>query len=199
MNRPSRARRICSISPAVPASRGTTSMAAKRRIVGDVGIVGDACRLRLGPNRFPAVPRPVRAPWPRRRRPPPVRRCRPRLRPSAWRRPGTVCSPPNSCLARRMANTRLSSAPPLGFSTENVQAVADLDVLDLAQPAVDVQQHVVEGVVLAGRSARPRSWSIFAARISVQICWRIAGSLPGSSAAMLACSSSNCSNRAMSP
>ena len=28
-----------------------------------------------------------------------------------------------------------------------MQAVADLDVLDLAEPAIDVQQHVVEGVV----------------------------------------------------
>ena len=31
---------------------------------------------------------------------------------------------------------------------EDVQPVADLDVLDLAQPAVDVQQHVVERVVV---------------------------------------------------
>ena len=33
-------------------------------------------------------------------------------------------------------------------SAQYVQSVADLDVLDLAQPSVDVQQHVVEGVVL---------------------------------------------------
>ncbi|SKU33685.1 Uncharacterised protein [Mycobacteroides abscessus subsp. abscessus] len=51
----------------------------------------------------------------------------------------------------------------------------------------------------SGRSSRPRSWSIFAARISVQICWRMAGSLAGSSAEIFACSSSSCSKRAMSP
>src|SRR4051794_41885090 len=51
----------------------------------------------------------------------------------------------------------------------------------------------------SGRSARPRSWSILAARISVQICWRIAGSLDGSSAEMLECSSSSCSRREVSP
>ena len=81
---------------------------------------------------------------------------------------------------------------------EDVQAVADLNVLDLTEPAVDMEQHVVEVVVL-GRSASPRSWSILAERISVQICWRMAGSLAGSSAAMVACSSSSCSSRAMSP
>ncbi len=45
MNRPSRARRIWSISPAVPASRGTTSVAANRRIAAtsrlSVSFVGD--------------------------------------------------------------------------------------------------------------------------------------------------------------
>ena len=30
---------------------------------------------------------------------------------------------------------------------EDVQTIADLDVLDLAQPAVHMQQHVVEGIV----------------------------------------------------
>ena len=35
-----------------------------------------------------------------------------------------------------------------GRLAEDVQSVADLDVLDLAQPAVDVQQHVVEGVLV---------------------------------------------------
>ena len=34
----------------------------------------------------------------------------------------------------------------LGCAAENVQAVADLDVLDLTQPPVDVQEHVVEHV-----------------------------------------------------
>ena len=37
---------------------------------------------------------------------------------------------------------------PGGRLAEDVQPVADLDVLDLAQPAVDVQQHVVERVLL---------------------------------------------------
>ena len=68
-------------------------------------------------------------------------------RPSACRRPGSACSPPNSWRARRMASTRSSSASPRGLLAEDVQAVADLDVLDLAQPAVDVQHHVVEGVL----------------------------------------------------
>ena len=35
-----------------------------------------------------------------------------------------------------------------GRLAEDVQPVADLDVLDLAQPAVDVQQHVVERVLV---------------------------------------------------
>ena len=47
-----------------------------------------------------------------------------------------------------MASTRSSSASPVGVWPEDVQAVADLDVLDLAQPAVDVQQHVVERVLV---------------------------------------------------
>ena len=91
------------------------------------------------------------------------------------------------------------AASPVGRLPEHVQAVADLDVLDLAQPAVDVQQEVVEVVVvgplveaevvvqLGGLDQRPdllRGWP---------------GSLAGSIAAMLACSSSSCSSRAMSP
>ncbi len=35
-----------------------------------------------------------------------------------------------------------------GLFTENMQPVADLDILDLAQPAVDMKQHVVERVIL---------------------------------------------------
>ena len=35
-----------------------------------------------------------------------------------------------------------------GGQTENVQAVPNLDVLDLAQPSVDMEQHVVEHVFL---------------------------------------------------
>ncbi len=85
-----------------------------------------------------------------------------------------------------------------GRLAEDVQAVADLDVLDLAQPAVDVQQHVVERVLfgplgqaqvvvhLGGAHQRPDLLAD-------------GGQLAGSSAAMLACSSSSCSRRAMSP
>ena len=36
---------------------------------------------------------------------------------------------------------------PRGLLAEDVQAVADLDILDLAQPTVDVQDHVVERVL----------------------------------------------------
>ena len=69
-------------------------------------------------------------------------------RPSAWRSPGTVCSPPNNCRARRYGQHQIEFDTAHGLFTENVQAVADLDILDLAQPAVDVQQHVVERVLL---------------------------------------------------
>ena len=51
----------------------------------------------------------------------------------------------------------------------------------------------------SGRSSRPRSRCISAACISCQISPRTAGSLAGSIAAMLACSSRSCSSRAMSP
>ena len=35
-----------------------------------------------------------------------------------------------------------------GLFAQDVQTVANLDIFDLAQPAVDVQQHVVEGVLV---------------------------------------------------
>ena len=85
---------------------------------------------------------------PRRRRPRRGRRCRPRRGRAPAAGPAPICSPPNSCRARRMASTRSSSASPVGRLAEDVQTVADLDVLDLAQPAVDVQQHVVEDVLV---------------------------------------------------
>ena len=48
-----------------------------------------------------------------------------------------------------------------GLFTENVKAIADLDILDLAEPAVDVQQHVVERVVL---------WPLVKAEVVVHLC-----------------------------
>ena len=119
----------------------------------------------------------------------------------------SACAQAGHASARRRTSGGPAGSPapgrarprPCGACAEHVQAVADLDVLDLAQPAVDVQQEVVERRRRRAGPSRPRSWSSFAACISVQICSRIAGSLAGSSAAMLACSSSSCSSRAMSP
>ena len=69
-------------------------------------------------------------------------------RPRASRRPGRLCSPPQIWRARRIASTRSTRASPGGARAEDVQTVADLGVLDLAQPAVDVQQEVVEAVLV---------------------------------------------------
>ena len=52
-----------------------------------------------------------------------------------------------------MARTRSIERLALGRLAEDVEAAADLGVLELAQVAVDVQDDVVEGVVRAG--ARP--------------------------------------------
>ena len=147
MNRPSSARRICSISPAVPASRGTTSVAANRRIARDVGVVGEAvdgvgvpaavlqrgdqfAGLRLGGVDGGAV---VVAVLGQAERLPQARHGL--LAAEQLAGPQDGQHQVEFGLARR----RLA---------EDVQAVADLDVLDLAQPAVDVQQHVVERVLV---------------------------------------------------
>ena len=123
-------------------------MAAKRRIAATDGVVGEAVDGRGVPAGFlqrrdqfaggglGGVDGGARSSLPSS------------ARPSACRSPGTVWSPPNNCRARRMASTRSSSTLPVGACAEDVQAVADLDVLDLAQPAVDVQQHVVERVLV---------------------------------------------------
>ena len=74
-----------------------------------------------------------------------------RLRPARARsrRPGTPLTwPPNTWLARRMASTRLTSSSPVGRLAQDVQPVADLHVLDLAQPAVDVHHELVEHLVV---------------------------------------------------
>ena len=148
MNRPSSARRIWSISSAVPASRGTTSVAANRRMRGDVGVVGERVDARRVPSRCPAARRRVRA-----------RACLGGVDGGAvvaavLGQPERLPQPGHRSGRRRTAGGRAGSpAPgrvrlPRGLFAEDVQAVADLDVLDLAQPAVDVQQHVVERVVV---------------------------------------------------
>ena len=134
----------------------------------------------------------------RRRRRPRGRRCRPR--------PGRAPAADPAPTARRRTaggragwpapgrvRTRRSAPGPSTCSPSRIWT----SLISHSQPSTCSSMSSNESS--SGRSSRPRSWSISAARISVQICWRIAGSLPGSSAAMLACSSSNCSNRAMSP
>ena len=59
-----------------------------------------------------------------------------------------AAAPPQTWRARSTASTRLTRASPVGRLAEDVQAVADLHVLDLAEVAVDVQHEVVERVVV---------------------------------------------------
>ena len=185
MNRPSSARRIWSISAAVPASRGTTSVAANRRIAATSGVVGE----RVDDVGIPAgllqrrdqsagpglglvdggavvgavLGQAERLPQPRHRL-----LAAEQLPGPQDRQHQVELGLPRRCLA------------------EDVQAVADLDVLDLAQPAVDVQQHVVERVLVGpfgrgrgrGPSWRPASASRSAGgwraacRGRARRCWR---------------------------
>ena len=148
MNRPSRARRIWSISPAVPAQPRHHLGGREAQDRRDVGVVGERVGGGGDPSRCPAARRPVRGRCASAASTAARSSCRPRpgRAPAAGR--ARDCSPPNSCRARRIASTRSSSASPVGRLAEDVQPVADLDVLDLAQPAVDVQQHVVERVLV---------------------------------------------------
>ena len=125
---------------------------------------------------------------------------RPRARARAARRPGRAPTRrPRPARARSTASTRLTRASPAGAAAEDVQAVADLDVLDLAQVAVDVQHEVVElrrrpgWSSSAGRGAAGRPGS--ASRSAPAR----AGTLAGSSAGTVAYSSSSCSSLARSP
>ena len=147
MNRPSSARRIWSISPDVPASRGTTSVAANRRIAATstlsvsvsatAGVpagllqLGDQCAgAGFGVVDGGAVVVAVLGQTER------LPQARHRLL-AAEQLPGPQDR--QHQVEFGLARRRLA---------EDVQTVADLDVLDLAQPAVDVQQHVVEGVLV---------------------------------------------------
>ena len=62
-------------------------------------------------------------------------------------RAGSARRPTSGGRAASRARGRRAASPGRG-GAEHVQAVADLDVLDLAQPAVDVQQDVVEHVLV---------------------------------------------------
>ena len=149
-----------------------------------------------GPSRRPPCPRRGRAPAPRPRRPGPW--ARRRRRPSASRRPGRLCSPPHIWRARRIASTRSTRTSPAGAAPRMCRPSRIwTSLISQSQPSTCRMKS--SNSASCGRSSRPRSWSSFAACISVQICWRIAGSLAGSSAATFACSSSSCSSRAMSP
>ncbi|SGZ64868.1 Uncharacterised protein [Mycobacterium tuberculosis] len=197
MNRPSKALSTCSISVAVPANRGITSVAANRSTAAASALPVSrsaaegsqpvACRAATSSRAFASVWSPVaRSSVPSS------------ARPSACRRPGIACAPPNSWRARKMASTRSSSCSPVGFCPRMCSPSRIwTSLISHSQPSTCSSMSSNESS--SGRSVSPRSWSILAARISVQICWRMAGSLPGSSAATLACSSSNCSKRAMSP
>ncbi len=100
MNRPSSARSTWSISAAVPASRGTTSVAANRRIAATSGSSVSSSTALGVPAAWPAAPPPVRGPAPRPRRRLPRSSLPSSARPSAWRRPGT-----------RAARRRTAAAP----------------------------------------------------------------------------------------
>ena len=69
-------------------------------------------------------------------------------RPSAWRSPGTELLAAEQLAGAQDRQHQVEFGSPVGRLAQDVQAVADLDVLDLAQPAVDVQQHVVERVLV---------------------------------------------------
>ena len=94
-------------------------------------------------------------------------------------------TPPHTCARAQHGEDQVDPRLALGRLAEHVQAVADLGVLDLAEPAVDVQDEVVESSS-SGRSSSPRSRCSASARISAQISPRTAGSFAGSMAAMLA-------------
>ena len=117
------------------------------------------------------------------------RSCRPRggarcaARTPGRRRPWPAATGTVPCGRRVMARTRSTSASPSGGTPEHVQAAADLGVLQRAQVAVDVQDHVVELVVGHGPVvASPRSRWISASTSRSHTWRRRAGSLPGSMA-----------------
>ncbi len=121
------------------------------------------------------------------------------FKPNAVRSPGTACDfPPHTWAARRMDSTRFTRASPSGAppSTCRPSRIC-ASFTSHSQPSTCRRKS--SNSASCGRSSRPRSWSSFAAWISVQICARIAGSFAGSIAAMLEYSSSSCSKRAMSP
>ena len=68
--------------------------------------------------------------------------------PSACRRPGTVVLAAEQLPGPQDRQHQVEFGLARRRLAQHVQPVADLHVLDLAQPAVDVQQHVVERVVV---------------------------------------------------
>ena len=96
-----------------------------------------------------------------------------------------------------MARTRSTRAVALGSRAEDVEAAADLGVLELAEVAVDVVDELVEVVVVRGGRHAEVPVEL-AATSSSQTCSRRAGSFDGSRAATWAYSSSSCSRRARS-
>ena len=147
MNRPSSARRIWSISPAVSASRGTTSVAANRRIVRDDGIVGESADRRCVPAGF--LQRRHQFAGGRLggvHRGPVVVAVLGEAERLAQPRHGLVTAEQLPC--PQNGQDQIEFAIPRRLLAQDVQTVADLDILDLAQPTVDMQQHVIERVVL---------------------------------------------------
>ena len=180
MNPPSSARRIWSISPSVRRSRGTTSVAANAQHRSDVGVVGEPRRRRrrpspVGLHRGDQLAR--RGLGLRRRRAsvvgavlgqaqrlPQARAAHARRRtaggPAGWPAPGRVRPAPvgawpRTCRPSRIWTSLISHSQPSTCSSMSSNASS------------------------SGRSVSPRSWSIFAARISVQICCADGGQLAG--------------------
>ena len=153
MNRPSSARSTWSISAAVPARRGTTSVAANRSTAATSGVVGEP----VGGIGIPAGGLQRRDQLPGRglglvdRRPfvGAVLGQTERL-PQA----GQDVLAAEQLAGPQDGQHQVEFGLPRWLLPQDVQPVADLDVLDLAQPAVDVQQHVVERV-LGGPFGQP--------------------------------------------
>ena len=106
-----------------------------------------------------------------------------RVEPEVARRPWPAATATVPWGSRVTASTRSTSASPSGGAAEHVEPAADLGVLERAQVAVDVQDHVVELVVVpAPSSPRPRSRWISASTSSVPHLAAQRGQLAGSMA-----------------
>lgn len=196
---PSRACRTMGISRVVSRRRGTTSRQAKVNEAETPGLAAPRTSTTI-PSTAAASVR-VRAPRSGAMRSPrngpsPALLLSCSTCPKAVRSPGMPSErPPKTWPARRIART--GCRPVAGRRlAEDMQPVADLDVLDRAQVVVDLADELVEGIVV-GVLRQPEVLVHLRRPLA---SWSPCGdAVAGSIAETLPYSSSNCSSLAMSP